>query len=70
MREEMRPRAPVHAERVLVMESRRAPDLIRLAERSERLAPDIERATRLVTDGSLSRVFRSLPDLPALWIPT
>ena len=33
------------------------------------LAPDIERATRLVTDGSLSRVFRSLPDLPALWIP-
>lgn len=33
------------------------------------LAPDIERATALVTDGSLSRVFRSLPDLPALWTP-
>ncbi len=34
------------------------------------LAPDIERATALVTDGSLSRVFRTLPGLPALWIPT
>jgi histidine ammonia-lyase len=33
------------------------------------LAPDIERATALVTDGSLSRVFRALPGLPALWIP-
>jgi histidine ammonia-lyase len=33
------------------------------------LAPDIERATALVTDGSLSRVFRTLPGLPALWIP-
>ena len=35
-------------------------------------APDIERATALVTDGSLSRVFRALPGataLPALWIP-
>ncbi len=34
------------------------------------LAPDIERATTLVTDGSLSRVFRTLPGLPALWTPT
>ncbi len=34
------------------------------------LAPDIERATRLVTDGSLARTLRSLPALPALWIPT
>ena len=34
------------------------------------LAPDIERATALVTNGSLSRVFRTLPGLPALWIPT
>jgi histidine ammonia-lyase len=33
------------------------------------LAPDIERATGLVLDGSLSRVFRTLPGLPALWIP-
>jgi histidine ammonia-lyase len=33
------------------------------------LAPDIERATALVTDGSLARVLRSLPALPALWIP-
>jgi histidine ammonia-lyase len=34
------------------------------------LAPDIERATALVTDGSLSRVFRALPGLPALWTPS
>ncbi len=33
------------------------------------LAPDIEAATTLVTDGALSRVFRSLAGLPALWIP-
>jgi histidine ammonia-lyase len=33
------------------------------------LAPDIERATSLVVDGTLSRVFRTLPGLPALWIP-
>jgi len=33
------------------------------------LAPDIERATQLVQDGSLSRVLRTLPGLPALWIP-
>jgi len=33
------------------------------------LAPDIERATALVTGGALSRVFRSLPGLPPLWIP-
>ena len=33
------------------------------------LAPDIEAATALVTDGALSRVFRSLAGLPALWIP-
>ncbi len=32
------------------------------------LAPDIDRATQLVTDGSLSRIFRGLPGLPALWI--
>ncbi len=33
------------------------------------LAPDIERATALVTDGSLSRVFRALDGLPPLWVP-
>jgi len=37
-------------------------------ERDRYLAPDIERATALVTDGSLSRVFRTLRGLPALWI--
>ena len=31
------------------------------------LAPDIDRAARLVTDGSLSRIFRKLPRLPMLW---
>ena len=38
-------------------------------EHDRYLAPDIERSTALVTDGSLSRVFRSLRGLPALWIP-
>ena len=38
-------------------------------DRDRSLAPDIERATTLVTDGSLARVLRNLPDLPALWIP-
>jgi len=33
------------------------------------LAHDIARVTALVTGGALSRVFRALPDLPALWIP-
>jgi histidine ammonia-lyase len=33
------------------------------------LAPDIEGATALVVDGSLARILRTLPDLPALWIP-
>ena len=33
------------------------------------LAPDIEHATTLVTDGSLARILRTLPALPALWIP-
>ena len=34
------------------------------------LAPDIERATALVTDGTLSRILQTLPGLPTLWIPT
>jgi histidine ammonia-lyase len=33
------------------------------------LAPDIERATTLVADGSLARILRTLPGLPVLWIP-
>jgi histidine ammonia-lyase len=34
------------------------------------LAPDIERATALVTGGALSAVFRALPGgLPKLWVP-
>jgi histidine ammonia-lyase len=33
------------------------------------IAPDIERASALVRDGSLSRIFRTLPGLPALWTP-
>jgi histidine ammonia-lyase len=31
------------------------------------IAPDIERATALVRDGSLARVLRTVPGLPALW---
>jgi histidine ammonia-lyase len=38
-------------------------------DRDRYLAPDIERATALVTDGRLARLLRQLPDLPALWIP-
>src|SRR5205085_8567553 len=33
------------------------------------LAPDIETADALVRGGSLARILRALPDLPALWIP-
>ncbi|MEO7010307.1 MAG: aromatic amino acid lyase, partial [Caldimonas sp.] len=32
------------------------------------LAPDIELATALVRDGALSRIFKTLPALPALWV--
>ncbi len=32
------------------------------------LAPDIEAATAMVRDGALSRIFRTLPGLPALWV--
>jgi histidine ammonia-lyase len=34
------------------------------------LAPDIEHATTLVRNGALSRIFRTLPGLPTLWIPS
>ena len=33
------------------------------------IAPDIAQATRLVSDGSLARILRTLPDLPVLWFP-
>ena len=33
------------------------------------LAPAIEQASALVRGGALSRIFRTLPDLPRLWIP-
>jgi histidine ammonia-lyase len=33
------------------------------------LAPDIESASRLVRDGSLARILRTLPGLPPLWTP-
>ena len=33
------------------------------------LAPDIHTASALVRDGSLARILRDLPDLPALWQP-
>ena len=33
------------------------------------IAPDIAAASAQVHAGALSRVFRSLPDLPALWVP-
>jgi histidine ammonia-lyase len=32
------------------------------------LAPDIEAAGSMVSEGALGRVFRSLPELPALWV--
>jgi histidine ammonia-lyase len=33
------------------------------------IAPDIAAATARVRDGSLSRIFRTLGGLPALWVP-
>ncbi len=33
------------------------------------LAPEIECAAKLVADGSLARILRTLPALPTLWIP-
>jgi histidine ammonia-lyase len=38
-------------------------------DRDRYLAPEIERATALVTDGRLARLVHTLPDLPALWTP-
>ena len=36
--------------------------------RDRHLAPEIERATQLVRDGSLAGILRRLDGLPALWI--
>jgi len=33
------------------------------------LAPELERATELVTSGALARILRELPALPPLWTP-
>ena len=55
--------APIEAAHALLRE--RCPAM----HNDRYLAPDIEAATALVTDGSLSRVFRTLPGLPALWTP-
>ena len=38
-------------------------------DRDRQLSSEIEAANRLVLDGSLSRIFRTLPGLPALWTP-
>ena len=38
-------------------------------ERDRFFAPEIERASALVRAGALSKVFRALPGLPALWTP-
>ncbi|MBM5811119.1 MAG: histidine ammonia-lyase [Gammaproteobacteria bacterium] len=43
----------------------RCPRLVR----DRYFAPDLEAATALVTGGALSRVFRAVPGLPALWVP-
>jgi histidine ammonia-lyase len=39
-------------------------------EQDRYLAPDIAHATTLVRRGSLSKIFRTLPDLPKLWLQT
>jgi histidine ammonia-lyase len=38
-------------------------------DRDRYLAPEIERATTLVTDGGLARILHRLPGLPVLWTP-
>ena len=42
---------------------------VRSIDSDRYLAPEIERATALVTNGTLSAVFRALPQMPKLWIP-
>ena len=55
--------APLEAAHALLRER-----VARIA-RDRFLAPEIERATALVRVGTLARVFRALPGLPALWTP-
>jgi len=55
--------APVEAAHAFVREH--CPTMVR----DRHLAPEIERATQLVRDGSLAGILRRLDDLPALWIP-
>jgi histidine ammonia-lyase len=38
-------------------------------EQDRYMAPDIAHATALVESGALARILRTLPALPALWIP-
>ena len=55
--------APLEAAHALLRER------VARIERDRFLAPEIERATALVRVGTLARVFRALPGLPALWTP-
>jgi histidine ammonia-lyase len=59
----MRSSAPIEAAHALLRT--RCPSI----ERDRYLAPEIERATALVTSGRLARLLHTLPDLPALWTP-
>ena len=59
----LRSSAPIEAAHALLRT--RCPAL----DRDRHLAPDIERATELVRDGSLARILRRLDGLPALWTP-
>ena len=59
----LRSSAPLEQAHALLREQVASVDVDRF------LAPEIERATTLVTHGSLGAAFRALPDLPALWIP-
>src|SRR5687767_3322257 len=59
----LRSSAPVEAAHAYVREH--CPAMVR----DRHLAPEIERATQLVRDGSLAGILRGLEGLPALWIP-
>jgi len=37
--------------------------------RDRYLAPDIEAATAMITDGTIAAALRTLPQRPALWDP-
>ncbi len=59
----MRSSAPIEAAHALLRAQ--CPSI----DRDRYMAPEIERATALVSDGRLARLLHTLPDLPALWIP-